>query len=103
MTILMVVMLLAQIGVAQHSSVHFTDHGHYGHNHDDHEKHDQNATENCQICLITKSLSFGLASDTTSITLPFIFGEELQKGGDLVFTAHHALLYNPRAPPSPLI
>ena len=32
--ILMVIMLLAQIEVAQHNVVHFTDHGHYEHSHD---------------------------------------------------------------------
>lgn len=102
--IFVAIMLLAQIGVAQHNAVHFTDHSHYEHNHDDHnDEHEKNASENCQICLLTKSLSFALFSDSDSFVISAFLGGDSFCHDDQVITADHCRSYNPRAPPVFLI
>lgn len=77
--LLILLMLGAQIGLAQHATVHFTDHGHISHaehhDHDDHGVHEEpdgntapETAELCQICIFAKSLSYSFAPE--DITLP---------------------------------
>ncbi len=98
------IMLLAQIGIAQHNVVHFTDHGHYEHSHDDNDgDHKKSASEACQICLLTKSLSLGLAPDYVDLTISVLSAHAALKSHDQIITNHQYAFYTPRAPPIFLI
>lgn len=104
----MAIMLLAQIGIAQHATVHFNDHGHYEHQHDgfgdsDHQDHKRSATENCEICVITKSLAFGLISDQQTVFTPYIYVHDHVSNHDQIINTFQHASYNPRAPPAILI
>jgi len=102
--ILVAIMLLAQFGIAQHNAVHFTDHGHYEHNHDDNENDQKkNVSEACQICLLTKSLSFGLIAHQADLPVPVLSGHAAPKSHNKIVANHQDALYNPRAPPAVLI
>lgn len=101
--ILMAIMLLAQIGIAQHAVVHFTDHGHYDHSQGDHGDHKKNASEDCQICVLTKSLSLGLASEKADLAVHVVAGHAFKKSHDHIVNNHRYALYKPRAPPVFLI
>ena len=96
------IMLLAQIGIAQHNAVHFTDHGHYEQNGNDSDQK-QNVSETCQICLLTKSLSFGLIAHHVELPTPVLSSYVALKSHDQIVTSYRRTLYNPRAPPSFLI
>lgn len=100
----MAVMLLAQISIAQHNSVHFTDHGHYEHNHKDNgDHHKKNVSEACQICLLVKSLSSGLTPTHAEIPTPALSVNHALKRHDQITNNTQTGFYNPRAPPSFLI
>ena len=106
--IFVAIMLLAQIGIAQHNSVHFTDHGHYeyvhdDHNHDNHQDHKKNARETCQICLLAKSLSSGLVATHAEIPAPVLSVHRALKSRDQIAHNYQYGFYNPRAPPVFLI
>ena len=101
-----VIMLLAQIGMAQHHVVHVTDHSnyehyeHYEHGDDDHDgDHHKAARENCQICLLTKSLSLGLAAHHVALAVPVLSGHSVLGSDDHMVINHQYALYNSRAPP----
>jgi hypothetical protein len=103
--ILIAILLLAQIGIAQHSTIHFSDHTHYEHaNHnDEHDEHDNELSKECQTCLIIKSLSISLDSNQAMLTniarvdLHFL---KIPTQPLKNITLHS---YNPRAPPVFLI
>ena len=103
------VMLLAQIGIAQHYTVHFTDHGLYEHHYDDHAEddtnsdHKKNASEACQICLLTKSLSLGIVPSDVYLSARVISTHTFAKTHDQRNTPAKYASYNPRAPPAFLI
>ena len=117
--ILVAIMLLAQIGVAQHYVVHFTDHGHYEysyneqghddhghdntHNDNDHEDHRNNSNENCQTCLIAKSLAFSLTGEQNNLSETVASGHSFLQGRNQVISRHQKTLYSPRAPPAFLL
>lgn len=104
--VLALVMLLAQVGVAQHASVHFTDHGHYEHSHDGHDHGDENnktAQENCSICLLTKALGFGIVPEQALVYASLSSDHGLFQGYDLFVSNQQLQPYNPRAPPTFLI
>ena len=105
--IFVAIMLLAQVGIAQHNVVHFTDHGHYEHNHDEHNgdenERKKTASESCQICLLTKSLSFGLIANHTDLPVSALSSHAALKSHDRILINHQHALYNPRAPPAFLI
>lgn len=102
--IFVAIMLLAQIGIAQHNTVHFTDHGHYEHSHDDHDDdHKKNVSKDCQICLLTKSLAFGLIVPSVDLPAPVLSGYAAVKNPNQIIIRHERTLYNPRAPPAFLI
>lgn len=102
--IFVAIMLLAQIGIAQHNTVHFKDHGHYEHNQKDHgDHHKKNASESCQICLLAKSLSSGLVATHAEIPAPVLSVHRTLKSRDQIAHNHQYGFYNPRAPPVFLI
>lgn len=102
--ILVAIMLLAQIGIAQHNVVHFTDHGHYEHSHDDqNDDHQKNVSETCQICLLAKSLSFGLLPYSPALNAPVLSSYTVLNSHDQVVAVYKRALYNPRAPPVLLV
>jgi hypothetical protein len=114
-TVFVTIMLMAQIGVAQHNTVHFSDHGHYqqahlehdnGHDeYDDHHNDDQkkSASDACQICLLAKSLSFACVSADGYVLPPVMAGHRTYKRHDQITLITKVARYNPRAPPSLLI
>ena len=97
--IFVAIMLLAQIGIAQHNIVHFTDHGYYEHGRDD-DNHKKNASETCQICLLTKSLSLGLVVYHADLVVPVLSGHVALKNYDNVVNNNQYALYNSRASPA---
>lgn len=99
--IAMAILLLAQIGIAQHNVVHFTDHAHYENGHDhDHGDHKKNTSEPCQICLLVKSLSLGLTSYHAGLSVPVFWEHNTLKSLEQFMVKHQSTRYNPRAPPS---
>jgi len=98
------IMLLTQIGIAQHNVVHFTDHAHYEHHHeDDQDNHERNASEACQTCLLIKLLSSSLISNPSLSPVHTNHVDNITNHHDHVITHTKQKLYNPRAPPSFLI
>ena len=109
-TILVALMLLAQIAAAQHSSVHcLDDHGHYeqashdGHDHDNHEDHQEKVDDHCQICLLTASIHFGLISEQNTLNYAAISSHNFIKNSDQIISDQKYSLHKPRAPPAFLI
>jgi len=112
---LMAIMLLTQIGLAQHSAVHFTDYGHYeqgySHNHihtqDDHEDHDsehqKNTSESCQICLLSKSIAFSLTTNQADFLKLSLSRYQAVHYAKAFILKRQQVKYNPRAPPVFLI
>lgn len=114
--IFMAIMLLAQIGTAQHSVVHFEDHAHYeypqdheGHSghadHDDHEgdRQENRASQDCQICLIVKSMSLALNDQNEVLHIFSIYDHSFFTTDDLIISDNQHRLYHARAPPAFLI
>lgn len=102
------IMLLAQIGIAQHNVGHFTDHGHYEHgleehDHEDKKDHKKGVSEACQLCLLTKSLSSGLLSYHADLSVPSFSGHDVFKSRDHVVSNLQTTPYIPRGPPALLI
>jgi hypothetical protein len=102
---LLAVMLLAQVGVAQHRSVHFTDHSHYEHhqNKDYDSNHNKQSEEICQICLSSQILSMGLIDFQIYLPEPVAFWDDLPQSEAYVLKKTPDAPYNPRAPPIFLI
>ncbi len=106
--VLLAIMLFAQIGIAQHSTIHFTDHGHYEqshgtHDHHDHRENNKNASESCQICVITKSLSLGLIVKNTELKSRALSKHtHVEKHNDIISRSLYKA-YNSRAPPTLLV
>ncbi len=62
--VLILLMLGAQIALAQHATVHFTDHGHSAqHHHDDNKEGTPQTGELCQICILNKNIAHALTPD----------------------------------------
>ena len=101
--VLAAVMLLSQVGIAQHNSIYFTDHDHHGHNHHDHEKNQEQTKEDCPACLITKSLSLALVVQQTDLFITVTFDHDVLRDYDQILTTYDYSLYAPRAPPTVLI
>jgi hypothetical protein len=65
----MILLLLgAQLALAQHASVHFTDHGHETHHEHEEAEDERYADELCQICIFSKGLTSGLPLDGSYVT-----------------------------------
>ncbi len=102
--IFVLIMLLAQIGIAQHNVVHFKGHGHSEHHHDDHnDDHKKNVSETCQTCLLVKSLSFGLVTYHPDLPTPEFVGCAFLNNDNRAPTSNQHALYHARAPPGFLI
>ena len=104
-TILVVVMLFAQLGLAHHNSVHIIDHNYsHAHVHDHSNEHDNkehNDSSDCQICHLTDSLkSLDLIEKANVST--FITD---QYGAFIAVysTEQSRVNYKSRAPPATLI
>ncbi len=100
---LMAIMLLAQIGLAHHSTVHFTDHSHYEQADEERNNHGKQAQESCQICLVVKSLSLGLIGDDVSVSPAVTVNSKIAENYNNTINRNIRLSYNPRAPPVFLI
>ena len=111
-----VIMLLAQLGVAQHSAVHFTEHSHsigiqsnhdnhhdHGDHHNDHDNNEEHANLECEICAITQSLSLALINKHSFSTQLVAISYSLPKTDSYIAGIKHEELYSPRAPPLLLI
>ena len=98
------IMMLAQLGLAQHSAVHFNAHGHYEQTQDNDDS-DQNKRvgENCKICLLTKSLSVGLTASQAELPVPSGQVQADFAYNNSTIAQSRAASYNPRAPPAFLI
>ena len=100
------IMLLTQIGIAQHNVIHLADHVSYNsaHDHHDHDHDNQTHSQNlCEICLVSQSFSFGLVSDYRSVLFGVVTKEIFVPHSERVATKTKNLTYNPRAPPHFLI
>lgn len=110
---LVAIMLLAQIGIAQHNLVHFVEHTHDTHvqkahshtspAHQDQKNHKKNVSEACQTCLMIKSLNMALVTNAVNIAVP-TFLRTSDTSRDIQITDKTQIgFYNPRAPPFFLI
>ena len=105
--IFMVIMVLAQIVGAQHSAVHFTDGGHYELSHSDHDDNTggddtddtRDVSEACDICVMTKALSFGLMADVTTLAFNKRFDQARFNYFSHTVSNRKFTLYSACAPP----
>lgn len=117
--IIVALMLLTQLGIAQHSTVHFLDHVHYAkitdkgvdshaHHHAD-EHHDDDGQsgslteEFCDLCLIVKSLSVAISWVQTDLNWAFGAYSFFDADDSAVIRSEVYYAYNSRAPPTFLI
>lgn len=96
--IVLAFLVLSQVGIAQHNTVHFTDHAHQQDEHNN-----KQSRETCQICLSAKSFSLGLKTDFIALTVLFTGHYSVQVSSDIALSNEAISLYNPRAPPAFLI
>ncbi len=103
--LLVTIMLLAQLGLAQHATVHFAVHGHgMEHHHNDGDQdHRKSADEQCQICLSAKSFSHALASSPQNLEFIIERTQAVQALAPSSYTQIVRTPYGPRDPPVRLI
>lgn len=105
-----VAMMIGQIVIAQHHSVHIShnlvqesydySHNQHGHSHDHHEHEEEKSEHNCSECLLNQSLQ--TAFHNPPVTL---FGD-LTSERLAIFTQESVVVgsyYNPNAPRAPPI
>ncbi len=107
LSFVLLVMMMAQVGLAQHATVHFTDHSHIDYHHNDGNDGDQdqhkNTDEACQICLSAKAFSHGLLGDQDSALIAIAYTQTIAVQAGQHYRQIKRGLYNPRAPPTFLI
>lgn len=97
---LMVIMSLAQIGLAQHNSVHVIDH-YYELSHDDHRDNKDNTNDDCRICHLTDSFN---GVEYTQNTNAYLLEKSVHTVSfDAPYNQTAYFSYRSRAPPSFLI
>lgn len=107
-------LLLAQLGIAQHSAVHFVDHAHDTHSthsehpHRDHHNDDHDSEKDsdpnsahleCGICLTVQSASLGLECSSTYLCAAIVANINILNTKDHISFAKRGEFYSPRAPP----
>lgn len=107
---LLTIMLLAQIGLAQHASVHFLEPGQQSHTtqhqldpHGNDQEPHKKASDSCQICISAKVFSHGLTSSTAIILPISLFSETVISSTDQITGDITYLSAQPRGPPALLI
>ncbi|MCB9996535.1 MAG: hypothetical protein H6869_08885 [Rhodospirillales bacterium] len=100
----MILLLLAtQFALAQHASVHITDHGHIAVSHDtehDQDGHSSSSEALCHICIIAHALTHTVPVDSVILTGIPLYRYSIPPA------THHALsqyaqhAYQARAPPT---
>jgi len=69
-SLLLIMLLLgAQLALAQHATVHFTDHGGIHHQHDNDSPQ---VNELCQLCIFAKGFAHGLSPDDAVLHADFL-------------------------------
>jgi hypothetical protein len=101
--LLITLLLLAQIGVAQHSAVHSDHHdcGHAEHHHGEHD-HDapEKAQDKCDVCLSIQSMAFGLITDKSEVEIPYLISQNSSLMLDITYASKDHTPYLSRAPPA---
>lgn len=105
--IILLVMMAAQLSLAQHMSVHFTAHDHaYGHDiqHEQEHGHERPSTnELCQLCIFAKGFAHALTAEQ-NILHTLLPAHSYQPPAVQPHITQHPLHgYLARAPPSYLI
>ena len=109
----LVSVLLAQLSFAQHMTVHFAEHGYTVHAaHDDHDHHhdhsdeqpeQDHARELCDVCILGKSFSLGLAVSNADIPVSAAVAERPLALSSSNKHQRFVASYHARAPPAFLI
>ena len=115
-TLVMAIMLLVQLGVAQHSAVHFaehfdstsiesnhSDHHDHGDHHNDRDNNEEHTSLECDICLMAQSLSLAFINKHSFLTRLVVANHAPPKTDSYIARVKHGEFYSPRAPPLLLI